>query len=167
MTQANFRRIAETTKTIAVVGLSPKPDRPSFEVARYLQQRTPRPKEPRLTTPRWAAEAAVELGARMADSIAASGVHVVGDLAALSAMPASGIRARGERPPKVTLRPELGASALMGLVHASGMPEVVGDGKADEPDGAQPVPTVGFARAAWRRVRERVRGLVSRGDDRT
>lgn len=128
-----------------------------FGTARYLQQRTPRPGEPRLTTPYWAAQAATERGAAMAEAIAASGVHVVGDLDALSVMPSTGVRAKGEPPPKVTLRPELGAAALMGMVHASGLPEVVGEGKVREPEGALPVPTVGFARAAWRRARDRVR----------
>lgn len=128
-----------------------------FGTARYLQQRTPRPNERRLTTPFWAARAAVDLGAQMAATIAASGVHVVGDLGALSVMPGSGIRAKGEPPPKISLRPELGAAALMGLVHASGLPEVVGEGKVRDPAGAQPVPTAGFARAAWRRTRDRVR----------
>lgn len=128
-----------------------------FGTARYLQQRAPRPNEPRLTTPYWAARAAVGLGAAMAERIAASGVHVVGDLGALSAMPASGVRAKGEPAPKVSLRPELAATALMGMVHASGLPEIVGEGKVAEPEGAQPVPTVGFARAAWRRARDRVR----------
>lgn len=33
-----IRRILEETKTIAVVGLSPKPSRPSHRVALYLQQ---------------------------------------------------------------------------------------------------------------------------------
>lgn len=32
-----IRRIMDETKTIAVVGLSPKPERPSWGVARYLQ----------------------------------------------------------------------------------------------------------------------------------
>jgi uncharacterized protein len=33
-----IRTILEKTKTIAVVGLSDKPDRPSFRVSRYMQQ---------------------------------------------------------------------------------------------------------------------------------
>lgn len=128
-----------------------------FGTARYLQQRTPRPNERRLTTPYWAARAAVALGSQMAEAIASSGVRVIGDLGALSAMPATGVRAKGEPAPRINVRPELGAAALMGLVHASGLPEVVGEGKARDPAGAQPVPTVGFARAAWRRTRDRVR----------
>ncbi len=36
--EANIERILREAKTIAVVGLSPKPERPSFGVARYLQQ---------------------------------------------------------------------------------------------------------------------------------
>lgn len=37
MTQADIARIAAETQTIAVVGLSPKPARPSHGVARFLQ----------------------------------------------------------------------------------------------------------------------------------
>ena len=33
-----IRTILEKTKTIAVVGLSDKPDRPAFHVSRYMQQ---------------------------------------------------------------------------------------------------------------------------------
>ena len=36
-TDAEIRRILETVRTIAIVGLSPNPVRPSFYVARYLQ----------------------------------------------------------------------------------------------------------------------------------
>ena len=32
-----LRAILEGTKTIAVVGLSPNPDRPSHDIAKYLQ----------------------------------------------------------------------------------------------------------------------------------
>ncbi len=35
---ASIERILREAKNIAVVGLSPKPDRPSFGVASYLQQ---------------------------------------------------------------------------------------------------------------------------------
>jgi uncharacterized protein len=36
---ASIEHILREARTIAVVGLSPKPDRPSYEVAHYLQQR--------------------------------------------------------------------------------------------------------------------------------
>lgn len=36
-TEADIARIARDTRTIAMVGLSPKPERPSYGVARYLQ----------------------------------------------------------------------------------------------------------------------------------
>lgn len=38
VTSEDVQRILETTKTIAVVGLSDKPDRDSYQVAAYLQQ---------------------------------------------------------------------------------------------------------------------------------
>jgi len=38
VTWDDVQRILETTKTIAVVGLSDKPDRDSYQVAAYLQQ---------------------------------------------------------------------------------------------------------------------------------
>ncbi|MDO8530619.1 MAG: CoA-binding protein [Dehalococcoidia bacterium] len=33
-----IEEILKSSKTVAVVGLSPRPDRPSYEVARYLQE---------------------------------------------------------------------------------------------------------------------------------
>ncbi|MBB1490627.1 MULTISPECIES: CoA-binding protein [unclassified Paracoccus (in: a-proteobacteria)] len=38
MTAADIARIASETQTIAIVGLSPKPERPSHGVARFLQE---------------------------------------------------------------------------------------------------------------------------------
>ncbi len=37
MSDKDLRGILETARTVAVVGLSPKPDRPSYGVAQYLQ----------------------------------------------------------------------------------------------------------------------------------
>lgn len=39
MVQPDIARIANETRVIAVVGLSPKPDRPSHDVARFLQRK--------------------------------------------------------------------------------------------------------------------------------
>jgi uncharacterized protein len=36
--ESEIRQILETTETVAVVGLSDKPDRDSFKVAKYLQE---------------------------------------------------------------------------------------------------------------------------------
>lgn len=51
MTREDVERILRTTKTIAVVGLSDKPDRESYEIASYLQQQGYRiiPVNPRIT----------------------------------------------------------------------------------------------------------------------
>lgn len=38
MTDAEIRKILQETKVIAVVGISAKPDRPSHEVAQFLQE---------------------------------------------------------------------------------------------------------------------------------
>ncbi len=134
-----------------------------FGAVRYLQQRQPAPTEARLTTPVWAAEAAAEMGASMATSIAASGVRVIGDLDQLAAMPTSGLHTKGHRSP-VRLTPEVGATALMGLVHASALPEVVGQGRIpDAMVGARRVPTSGFLRAFWRRTWDRLRGARHAG----
>lgn len=39
ITDTDLRQILSTTRVIAVVGISPKPDRPSHEVAAYLQRK--------------------------------------------------------------------------------------------------------------------------------
>jgi hypothetical protein len=52
-----------------------------------LKRRDRDPDEPRLTLPPWAVEEANQRGAAIASRIAETGVRVVGDLGALSAVP--------------------------------------------------------------------------------
>ena len=81
------------------VALRGKYDWPTYKrIVRYgvirtvIESRPAAPDEPRPVLPAWAAEITREAGRRAAEEIAASGVRVVGDLAALHA----------ERPPAVT-----------------------------------------------------------------
>lgn len=53
-------------------------------VSRLVQGRVPGPGEQRIGTPRWALEAAAEVGEQLAESVRASGVRVIGDLDELS-----------------------------------------------------------------------------------
>lgn len=55
-----------------------------------VEQRTPGADERRILTPKWAADRAEQRGRDFAEGIAASGVHVIGDPAALAARPRSG-----------------------------------------------------------------------------
>jgi hypothetical protein len=55
-----------------------------------VEQRTPGADESRILTPKWAADSAEQRGREFAAGIAASGVQVIGDPAALGARPRSG-----------------------------------------------------------------------------
>jgi hypothetical protein len=59
---------------------------------RLVEERQPGPDEPRLYTPRWALEAAAEMGGRAATWIRESGVRVLGDLDALGEIAPTGTR---------------------------------------------------------------------------
>jgi hypothetical protein len=59
-------------------------------VLTMVEQRTPPADEPRILTPRWAADHAERRGRAFAEGIAASGVQVIGDPSALAARPRSG-----------------------------------------------------------------------------
>ena len=54
-------------------------------VARLLTERRPRPGEPRVVLPPWAAQRAEAIAAEYADEVAASGCRVIGDVRALAA----------------------------------------------------------------------------------
>jgi hypothetical protein len=59
----------------------------AWRLCDHLRRFNPEPNDPRLTLPAWAVEQANERAAASAAVIAASGARVVGDLAALSAVP--------------------------------------------------------------------------------
>lgn len=95
-----------------------------FGAARRLQLRSPEPTEPRLATPQWAIDRAVAIGAEMAQSIAESGVNVVGSLASLespSRLPLAGDNANVETTPDAVAASFL-AGVVVHLASVSGMP---------------------------------------------
>lgn len=126
-----------------------------FGAARYMQDRTPGPDEPKVSTPRWAAEKAAEIGAAAATAIEASGVRVIGDLSLLSTVPTKNIR-EGKLP-ATPIPSDVAASALIGMMQAGGLPEMLADGYTPtKPPGWRNVPTRDFARGLRRRLVERI-----------
>lgn len=85
-----------------------------FGSLRHLQQRTPLPEEPKVLTPQWAVDRVCELGAAMAEGIAATGVRVVGDLSLLG--DPSVARGVGANPDVVPVPVEVAARHVAGLV---------------------------------------------------
>ncbi|MFJ8631387.1 hypothetical protein [Streptomyces sp. NPDC093568] len=75
----------------------------------------PGPGDVKIRTPRWAVEAAVEIGAQMAERIDSMGVRVLGHTGLLSAVPKPATRTDGE--PRST--PEAVAQALYGALAAA------------------------------------------------
>lgn len=84
-------------------------------IARLLQARTPAPDEHRLELPRWAADQATDRGQRYAAEVAASGVRVIGDLAAL-AVPAAGTDEPYQAPTHVSL--DIATAMVVGTLSA-------------------------------------------------
>lgn len=83
-----------------------------------VEQREPGADEPRLHTPDWALDAAAERGNLAADSIAASGVTVLGDL--------GGLRARASSPPAhdgpVVVPTDIAVSAAVSMIRTAEAP---------------------------------------------
>lgn len=75
----------------------------------------PGPDDVKICTPQWAAEAAAEIGAEMAQRIGAMGVRVLGDPGVLSAVPKPVTRTEAE--PRIA--PEVAAHALYGALAAA------------------------------------------------
>lgn len=78
--------------------------------------------EPRMSTPGWALERASDAGAEAAKRIAATGVHVVGDLSGLAAIPpaAEQIRNDDEPLPARPVTSVTAAEAVVGAILGSG-----------------------------------------------
>ena len=85
---------------------------------KLLALRRPEEDEPVITMPRWGLERAADIGSRAADQIRASGVRVVGDLAALSELPPAD---EPDRPPPLDapIPASAAAIAVMGAILAS------------------------------------------------
>jgi hypothetical protein len=90
-----------------------------FGAARYLRERTPASDEPRVETPQWALDQAVEISTEMVANIAASGVRVVGDLDSLAARQRSRLEAEQQALPCIA--PEIATRLAMGIVISSGL----------------------------------------------
>lgn len=69
----------------------------------------------KICTPRWAVEAAAEIGARMAERIGGTGVRVLGDLRLLSVVDETGTAVAAA--PRIA--PEAAAQALYGALAAA------------------------------------------------
>ncbi|MFF4569190.1 hypothetical protein [Streptomyces sp. NPDC001410] len=76
---------------------------------------SPTPRDVKIPTPRWAARAAGEIGAEMAERIGTLGVRVIGDPALLSAVPELPLPAG----PEPRISPEAAARALYGALAAA------------------------------------------------
>ena len=83
-----------------------------------MQRRTPKADEPGIATPKWAIDRANELAAEASVRIAASGVHVLGDLATLSAVQPKDDDVSID---EVTLPIPVASAAVLGTVLASGL----------------------------------------------
>jgi hypothetical protein len=119
-----------------------------FGAAPALRARRPGPDEPRIATPGWALEAAGAFGREIADGIAASGVHVVGDLGALSRPPATGAGASAVDP---AAWPEIAGIAARGLLSRGGvLPTVAGQAPGAIPLGR--ISTVHLVSVVARRI---------------
>lgn len=86
-------------------------------IRRMVENRTPKPDEPKPDLPDWIQEQVAREGRRVADSISASGVRVVGDLADLSAPPPTSSPSLGADQATVPL--DAMVEAIVGTVAAA------------------------------------------------
>jgi hypothetical protein len=116
-----------------------------YGAVQELKTRQPRPGEPRIATPVWALKRATEIGAEMAENIAALGVRVIGDLSSLGDLP----EADAEPAPPM-LPAEAAVQAIVGALRVGG---VAGPKPADP---LADVDARSMTRALARRGRQRM-----------
>jgi hypothetical protein len=80
---------------------------------------SPTPRDVRISTPRWAVDAAARTAAEMMDHIARMGVRVLGDPALLSAVPEPTAEGQAEASQEPRIAPEVAAQALYGALAAA------------------------------------------------
>jgi hypothetical protein len=85
-------------------------------LTKQMQRRRPEPDEAGIVTPAWAIERANEIAAAAAERIQATGAHIVGDLASLSA-----VRPKDDASQEAPLPTEAATEALVGAIVATGI----------------------------------------------
>jgi hypothetical protein len=133
--------------------------------APWLARRAPDAREGRLVLPKWAIEPVGAIARSMVTAIAQSGVRIVGDLDSLAWTPDP-----AESPPDATITPDVAASAMLGIVVASGLARSAAEPSqvpAREPAELLRVSTPQLLLVLWRRgraaIRRRIRRLFGRG----
>jgi hypothetical protein len=99
-----------------------------FGATFVMQQREPKPDEPKIELPDWSVEPIRAIATEMMDNIRASGVRVVGDLDDMLYIP----KPRVGPAPEVTVSPEVAASAALGVLIASGLARGTAELTVDE-----------------------------------
>ena len=99
-----------------------------FGAAHLMQQRTPRPGEPKIELPDWSVEPIREIATDIVNGIRATGVRVVGNLEDMLYIP----KPRVGPPPEVSVSPDVAASAALGVLIASGLARGTAELTVDE-----------------------------------
>jgi hypothetical protein len=121
-------------------------------VAGMLENHRPGPEEPRLTTPKWALDRIREIGEDAASRIEQLGIHVIGDLAGVAALPAYAEHGTPPDPGPPVLAMNSAFHAVLGAIEGSRVTE------AKEP----PTPLRGKeAKVVRRRTERRVAKLAA------
>jgi hypothetical protein len=107
---------------------------------RMVEEREPPADEPRLYTPRWALEAASGMGADAARFLSHSGVRVLGDPAALSAVAATGTKTQVDE--RRVIPSDVAVAALKAVIEV-----------ASEPASDEVVSTKALVGELWSRIK--------------